>query len=92
MSTIEEYAARWATTEYGAAKNENLGKRDFFHPMHDTIFEWAKADPESPIAKALASGADERELFVQFTKLWHQHRASLRRLDGKEDWFFYACS
>lgn len=77
--TIEEYAMKWATVDHGAT----LNCPEYIAPSRRQIFfQWAVADPDSPIAAALKAGTPEQEVEGQFDAAYDLMLAMLRRMEG----------
>lgn len=79
MITIEEYASKWATVDHRAA----LKCPEYIAPSRRQIFfQWAVADPDSPIAAALKDGVPEQEVETQFDDAYDQMLNILARMEG----------
>jgi hypothetical protein len=88
--TIGEYASKWAVVEHNALKN--LGSNSRMPSTHEEavlirverrtiFFEWAKDDPESPIAEALKNGTDEDSVEDEFNSAYGDMLQILWKLD-----------
>ena len=77
--TIEEYAMKWATVDHGAT----IKTPEYIAPSRRQIFfQWAVADPDSPIAAALKAGTPEQEVETQFDAAYDLMLSMLRRMEG----------
>jgi hypothetical protein len=88
--TIEEYASKWAVVEHQALAKLGREPQHYSHPARDfyiredrrkIFFEWAKDDPESPIADALRDGTDPSKVEKAFGEAYLAMLQILWKLD-----------
>jgi hypothetical protein len=85
--TIGEYASKWAVVEHNALNNMGRIVRGheeevIIRTERRTIFyQWAKDDPESPIAAALKRGIDEDSVESVFNNAYGDMLEMLWKFD-----------
>lgn len=88
--TIGEYASKWAVVEHNALKNLGGDARMPVTTFDSVVirqerrsifYEWAKADPDSPIADALNRGIDEDKVEKTFCDAYNDMLQILWKLD-----------
>lgn len=76
--SIEQYAAKWATAEHRATSRD----MQFIDTTRGVIFEWAKDDANSPVAKLLSVGVSESTVKSLFDKAFLAQLEILQKLDA----------
>lgn len=80
METLSEFAARWAAADFeGDTYLHASGRNTWFQRV---TFNASKRDPVSPIARELAGGKSEDDLYNEFVDLWDAHYKCLEKLAG----------
>ena len=78
--TIGQYASKWAVVEHKAEyRNRPLWSR---YDRQQIFFNWAVDDLESPIRKAIDSGAIEEDIHAEFDAAFEEMMSLLARMEG----------
>lgn len=81
--TIAQYASKWAVVEHRAnLKNNPLWVRA---TRQNIFFQWAEADEDSPIFKALQKGANRDDIKDKFDAAFDQMMTLLSKMEGTPD-------
>ena len=79
-TSLETYAAKWATTEQLAGLHYDQARRE--PSILPVVFEWAKADPDSPVAKLLSVGVSESTVLSLFSRAFDSHKELLQKFNA----------